>query len=537
MSAVDPPTLGVSGSLKDVSVTDVMQFIHFGRRTGTLTLSRGRQKAVFGFHCGRLMSAQAPSTPRVGHMLVERGLVKPEVLEAAVDAQGSGPGRTSLGQILVSRGEIDVDALHDVVVDQIKLTVNEVLSWDTGTFDFAVDDLSPIDDIVLYPSDVLPEPDINTQMVLLEAARLLDERNRSQAGPRNGDQGTGPSGAARAMARDLPQRRTGAVDVDGSPGSGVEAAVERLGAEGGEVVPGPRVAVRLVSSDEILANRLSEALSPGGIRVERVEPSRAGEHPEGVTPVVVLDLRAGAAGRGFVERFRLALPRAPIVAIVAPDAEMGRIYGTGVLAAVPYDLDAIVACIRNVVRGRPDLVEDGGRLGGGSGLARLQRVFGELRSGLMSATMALSLMHIISESVQRAVLFLVKGDELVALGAFGRGAGGAHLAQLTRGLRLPVRDDDALGRSLRTGEIQSVSVEAANLPRQLASQVGKPRNGQVVVFPVLGAQRVIAVVYADNDARDEVIQDIDILELATNQVGIAFENELLRRQMNSDKQS
>src|SRR6202012_2660471 len=35
----------------------------------------------------------------------------------------------------------------------------------------------------LYPSAVLPDGDINTQMVLLEAARIFDERNRDGAVP------------------------------------------------------------------------------------------------------------------------------------------------------------------------------------------------------------------------------------------------------------------------------------------------------------------------------------------------------------------
>ena len=41
--------------------------------------------------------------------------------------------------------------------------------------------------------------------------------------------------------------------------------------------------------------------------------------------------------------------------------------------------------------------------------------------------------------------------------------------------------------------------------------VGRPRTGQVVIFPVLGAQRVISVIYTDNGDRDQPIEDIDIL--------------------------
>ena len=49
--------MAISGSLKDVSVADVMQFIHLGRRTGTLLLMRGSHRAIIGFahnDCTRL---------------------------------------------------------------------------------------------------------------------------------------------------------------------------------------------------------------------------------------------------------------------------------------------------------------------------------------------------------------------------------------------------------------------------------------------------------------------------------------------------
>ena len=73
--------MGISGSLKDVSVADVMQFIHLGRRTGTLLLNRGVQKAMIGFHMGRLVSAQAPRTPKLGDLLITSGMIDRGILE------------------------------------------------------------------------------------------------------------------------------------------------------------------------------------------------------------------------------------------------------------------------------------------------------------------------------------------------------------------------------------------------------------------------------------------------------------------------
>jgi hypothetical protein len=148
---------------------------------------------------------------------------------------------------------------------------------------------------------------------------------------------------------------------------------------------------------------------------------------------------------------------------------------------------------------------------------------------------ALNLMHIISESVERAVLFLVKRDHLVALGAFGSDPKGRPLAEVTRALKLGLEGESALARSLDTSEVQSLTFDDAELPEPFRSMVGPPKNNQVVIFPVLGAQRVISVIYTDNGDNEKPIEDIDILELATAQVGMAFENELLRRQISQGK--
>ena len=106
---------------------------------------------------------------------------------------------------------------------------------------------------------------------------------------------------------------------------------------------------------------------------------------------------------------------------------------------------------------------------------------------------------------------------------------------MTKGLRLPLEGSGAIERSIQSGRVLSLPFADASLPEPFRSVVGEPRNGQVVIFPVAGAQGVISVVYADNGSREELVEDIEILELATAQVGIAFENELLRRRMEKQR--
>jgi hypothetical protein len=593
--------MAISGSLKDVSVADVMQFVHLGRRTGTLLLMRGAQRAIIGFHGGRLVSAQAPRTPKLGDLLISSGLLDRANLDQAVLTQSLERERRSLGQVLVGSGAIDAEGLRQVIAQQIEQAVSEVMLWDAGTFEFAIDDLRPIDDIALYPSDVLPDADLNTQMVLLEAARIFDERNRGRSEPPH--DGSPPFSllpSTQAAPSMQTKRSTAAMQVmqsqsthsmqavrspppspsapasagaepaagaDYADGDSTHPALEPVlamaaAAAGGHpagvllLEPRPdtghrrwempkhaaeRLHLQIVSPDAVFAEKLGEALHHEvagieGLRIEQAGAAAPGEPP----PIVVVDLRQGSVSLEQAAVLRRARPRASIIALVDPATSVAKVYAAGVLTALPPDVEAVAACVENLIESRDDLIRGGSSrmtaASAQSGVARLRRVFGDLRSGLISATVALNLMHIISESVERAVLFLVKRDQLLALGAFGADTRGRPLAELTRGIKLSTQSDSVLSRSLSEGEVQSVSFEDAGLEEPFRSLVGRSRTGQVVVFPVLGAQRVISVIYADNGERDQPIEDIDILELATAQVGMAFENELLRRQISQNRE-
>ncbi len=526
--------MGISGSLQDVSVADVMQFIHLGRRTGTLELVRGRERARIGFHSGRLVSAQAPRTPKLGNLLVDEGVIDRNALDLAVAAQAQGE-RKSLGQILTNVGALDAQGLRDVIARQIEQAVSEVLLWENGTFDFAIDDLKPIDDIAVYPSDVMPDAEINTQMVLLEAARVYDEQRAGHSvlpAPQE-------EHSARPMRPTAPLLVPPSQMVASAPlrrESFASVASEPLAANA--PIAADELELQIVSSDDVFVHRLVPALEAEFASVSRIELDEAGQ-TEGTAPppVVLIDLRRGQHLPEDVSSLRELHPQASLVALVDPGTAFAPVYGAGFLAALPAEVDAVVSCIENVIESRRDVVRRALRAEGKTGVARLRRVFGDLRSGLLSATVALNLMHIISESVERAILFLVKRDQFVALGAFGVDPKGRPLAERSRGLKLPLDETSALGRAFHSGEVQSLSFDAAELAAGFSEMIGRPRSGQVVVFPVLGAQRVISIIYTDNGDREQPIEDIDILELATAQVGMAFENELLRRQIGQPKES
>ncbi len=97
--------------------------------------------------------------------------------------------------------------------------------------------------------------------------------------------------------------------------------------------------------------------------------------------------------------------------------------------------------------------------------------------------------------------------------------------------RLEIAPSGLLMEALTTSQVRTSRFLDADLPGGLASILGPPEKDEVVVFPVAGSERVIAVVYADNGDTPRPLRDVDLLEVAAEQVGIAFENELLRRQL------
>jgi hypothetical protein len=247
---------------------------------------------------------------------------------------------------------------------------------------------------------------------------------------------------------------------------------------------------------------------------------------------VVLDMREGCHTVEDLLAIRRSRPRSSIIALIDSQELTTRAFDSGAVAAIPANAGALAACFHSLIRNLPDA--NGGSRNQATvkaGFARLRRVLADIRSGLLSATMALNLMHIISESVERAILFLVRQSDLSALGAFGFSANGQPLAEVTRALSIDLQEENVLTRCVADGQPRSMSFENANLPPNFANLIGRPHNGQIVVFPVLGAERVISVVYTDNGPNSRAIEDIELLELATAQVGVAFENELLRRQI------
>src|SRR5947207_2810160 len=74
-------------------------------------------------------------------MLVESGAISTEALDLALRQQASEAPRRPLGQILVANGALSDDVMYAALQQQIERTIYELVTWTSGTFEFALDDL------------------------------------------------------------------------------------------------------------------------------------------------------------------------------------------------------------------------------------------------------------------------------------------------------------------------------------------------------------------------------------------------------------
>jgi hypothetical protein len=567
--------MSFQGMIEDVSVVDVMQLIRVGGHSGSLTVSNGEEQAIVGFERGRIVSAWNPGTLRVGELLVAAGAIDETMLAAALAAQNNDRPRRPVGHYLVKLGATTPEIIRQVMAQEIERVVAEMCTWKTGSFEFAVDDLTPVVEVTRFTG--APKLDLDTQTVLMEALRRMQEGGamvgeglaginqqplaegepwpapddvageegavpdeamaRQPAGESSEFEAVTPHSATRGNAR-IPAglAADGASDVPAEPRDPGPAArhspVHELGPRAAaSPEPAARVRFQLVSPDNELCADLNALLAATGDHISAVALRDAGASLLGESPpIVVVDLRYQPTALATLAALCRSRPRAGVIALFEGRAPLREMYKVGVLSVTSAVPATVVACMQSVARQRKYMSNEVAVIEGiRTSFARLRRIIADLRSGLLGTSVSSNLMAAVAESLERGVLFVPHLDRLVAVGAFGNTLAGDPLTHTTKGLVVPVGDGGVFKTCLADSRPRRMSYAEANLPAVFVEAVDRPRTGEIAVLPVPGSERIIAAVYMDNGGRDRPIGDIEIFELAAFQLGLALENEFLRR--------
>jgi hypothetical protein len=168
--------MSLVGRLEDIELPELIQFLANNRKTGRLTLSRRDGHGVVLMRAGRILYAASNSVHEtLGNLLVCRGLITEDVLLEALEQQHWGREGKRLGEILVEMGKLGEDALETAMKDQTRVVIQELFGWTAGFFKFETLDIPDRGEIEVDARDFLLMKGVNTDEVLLEAARRLDE--------------------------------------------------------------------------------------------------------------------------------------------------------------------------------------------------------------------------------------------------------------------------------------------------------------------------------------------------------------------------
>jgi hypothetical protein len=169
------------------------------------------------------------------------------------------------------------------------------------------------------------------------------------------------------------------------------------------------------------------------------------------------------------------------------------------------------------------------------GLHLLRGMLQELNNPALGGGIILLILRFASELMNRAVIMLVKDEEIVGLGQFGIELEDESADVRVRNTRLPKAEQHVFTDALQTFTPYHRAPADTEWNSYLFNQLGGGRPDEVFIGPLISEGRVVAVLYGDNYPEKKSIGDTESLEIFLSQAGLAMEKALLERRMMSSR--
>ena len=162
--------MAINGSLSTMSVSDLLQFLAVGNKTGLLKLSYVNVAKGIYFENGVIVgSTTNDPTEYLGQVLLHYGKINEAQLQAAMEAQRKDGQR--LGQILVNQGVLTQAEVGKVLEIRTLEIIYDLFLWKEGHFEFYIEDPLPPDFTRIH---------VEATRVIMEGVYRTDELRRFQ---------------------------------------------------------------------------------------------------------------------------------------------------------------------------------------------------------------------------------------------------------------------------------------------------------------------------------------------------------------------
>ena len=163
--------MGIHGTLNTMSVSDLLQFLAAGHKTGTLKFGRGDIIKQIYLEGGLIVGSNS-NDPReyLGQVLLHYGKIEESQLQAAMEIQRHSGGK--LGMILSSRGFVTKDDVVEILRTRTLEIIYDLFIWDEAHFEFF--DNEPLPDDLIRVS-------VDATSVIMDGIYRIDEWSRYRA--------------------------------------------------------------------------------------------------------------------------------------------------------------------------------------------------------------------------------------------------------------------------------------------------------------------------------------------------------------------
>lgn len=556
--------MSLVGNLEDLGLGEILQIVSLSRKSGVLQLSSLDREGRVIFHDGQVIRATASSFPEnIGDLVIRAGLADLETLKKALVIQHENNDDRRVGDILVSDFDVDREAIDTAVRQQVEKVVYSFFSWDEGAFSFELGDPGELAATNLDPLQFMLDSGLNPQWLAMEGSRILDEK--------------------RHRGEDVNERGESLVDIDQLLAEVKGEAPDAPVAAGLAAEPVRPVRRFIIVDDdpgtaEKIAGLLQERKAQVHVFTSYNSFLEAVSQADPAETTLVIDLimprRDGSGVLGGLELLHDVRSQYPDFQVLVmsdhpnKEAEQSvRKFGVPALFPKPKKeevlsdrgraglnalVDAIVA-LGEVSAQEPEKVDGLYNIGAelrkemgeetsssteqfpqqSPGLHLLRGMLQELNNPSLGGGIILLILRFASELMNRAVILLVKDEEIVGLGQFGIELNGESADMRVRNIKLPKAEDHIFKQALQSFAPYRNAARQSEWNDYFFDQLGGTQPGEAFVGPLISEGRVVAVLYGDNLPEEKPIGDTESLEIFLSQAGLAMEKALLERRMMS----
>jgi hypothetical protein len=166
------------GLVEDLPVSDILQFLQVGSKSGALFLNRpSGDTAIVTLRAGNIVQAiRTDAYQTLGDRLIDHGWITPAQLAEGLAYMRGFPGMR-IGDALVDRGFVERESLETEVRQQIAETIEGLMSWQDAQFEFRIGIASFGRAMAGASSDLVLADGVEPRQILLEATLLKDQHD------------------------------------------------------------------------------------------------------------------------------------------------------------------------------------------------------------------------------------------------------------------------------------------------------------------------------------------------------------------------